>query len=187
MVTQKLTLKPMTATKIPCKSSRIYLRPFNNNDLDSLFSLHASPEVAKTTIDGIQSLETVKKHLESFIAHQEQFGFSQWAAFQNQDHKFIGRAGLTKRALNQEIGEQVEIRFAFLPEFWGLGYASEVSDCLVKFAKEQLNLKKLAAANGLNNEKSARVLTKCGFKHIKNTIPDGYAISDEIRYWELEL
>ena len=49
------------------QTTRLNLRPFIAADLDFLYQLHANPEVAKTTIDGVQSLEMVKKHLDSFI------------------------------------------------------------------------------------------------------------------------
>ncbi len=172
---------------ILCQTKRLYLRPFTPEDLNFLYQLHSNPEVVKSTIDGVQSLQTVQKHLDSFIAHQEKLGFSQWAVFENGTDKFVGRAGLTKRSLNNEVGEQVEIRFAFLPEFWGQGIASEITAALIEFSQAKLKLEKLIAANGLTNEKSSRVLIKHGFKYIKNILPEGYGVVDPIRYWELEL
>lgn len=165
------------------KTDRLNLRPFTENDLDFLYQLHANEEVAKTTIDGVQSLEVVKKHLDNFIAHQEKYGYSQWIVFDNETGDFVGRAGLTRRALNQEIGEKTEVRFAIMPKFWGKGYASELTCGLVDFAFENLKLSEVAAANGPKNEKSHRVLIKNGFKYIKNTIPEGYGSKDEIRFY----
>lgn len=167
------------------RTERLNLRPFLAEDLPLLFRLHANEEVAKTTIDGVQSLETVKKHLDSFINHQEKFGYSQWAVFENDSGKFIGRAGLTTRALNKEVGENTEIRFALLPEFWGQGYASHLTKELIKFSFEKLQLEILIAANGPTNEKSARVLLKNGFRYIKNIVPEGYGTKDEIRYYQI--
>ncbi len=169
------------------QTKRLYFRPFTTQDLDFLFQLHSNPQVAKTTIDGVQSIEAVQKHLEGFIQHQEKFGFAQWAVFEKDTDKFVGRAGLVKRALNKDVGEQTEIRFAFMPEFWGKGVASEVALALVEFAKDKLKLKKIVAANGMTNEKSSRVLIKNGFRHVSNIIPEGYGTPDPIRYWELEL
>ncbi len=164
------------------ETNRLKLRPFVQSDLDFLCQLHLNPEVAKTTIDGIQTIEIVQKHLHDFIAHQEKFGYSQWAVFEKKSKEFVGRAGLTKRALTQEIGEQAEIRFALLPEFWGQGYASELTQALIKFAFEELDLQILAASYGVKNAKSARILTKNGFKFIKNIVPEGYGAKDEISY-----
>lgn len=167
------------------KTPRLYLRPFTQEDLDLLYQLHSNADVAKTTIDGVQSLEVVKKHLNDFITHQEKYGYSQWAVFEIESGKFVGRAGLTTRSLNQEIGEKTEIRFAFLPEFWGLRYASEVTKSLIKFAFNELKLTSLAASNGITNEKSARVLIKSGFEYVKNIVPEGYGTNNEIRYYIL--
>jgi ribosomal-protein-alanine N-acetyltransferase len=165
------------------KTNRLNLRPFTDSDLDILHQLHSNPEVARTTIDGIQSREQVQKQLENFIAHQEKFGYSQLAVFENESLKFVGRAGLTTRTLNQEIGELTEIRFAFLPEFWGEGYASEVARELIRFGFEDLKLEKMSASSGTTNEKSFRVLTKYGFKFVKNILPEGYGSADEIRFY----
>lgn len=165
------------------KTSRLNLRPFVLEDLNLLHQLHANPEVAKTTIDGVQSLEQIKKHLENFIAHQEKFGYSQWAVFENESKKFVGRAGLTTRILNQEIGELTEIRFAFLPEFWGKGYASEVTHELIRYGFENLKLEKMSASSNTKNEKSFHILTKYGFKFVKNILPEGYGVVDEIRFY----
>lgn len=164
-------------------TKRLHIRPFNHRDLTHLFELHANPEVAKTTIDGIQSLETVKKHLEDFIIHQDKYSYSQFAIFENDGGKFIGRAGITCRALNEEIGELPEIRFAFLPQFWGQGYAFEVTAELVRFAFKDLKLKTLSATHGMTNQKSARILTKNGFKFINNIKPKGHPTTDEIRFY----
>jgi ribosomal-protein-alanine N-acetyltransferase len=169
------------------KTDRFYLRTFTIADLNFLYTLHSNPEIGKNTIDGVQSLEDVKKQLDLFIAHQEKCGFTQWIVFEKKTNKFAGRAGLVNRSLNEEIGQQTEIRFAFMPELWGKGVASEVTASLVEFAKTKLKLKKLIAANGLTNEKSARVLTKNGFKYVKNIIVEGYENANEVRYFELDL
>lgn len=165
------------------KTSRLNLRNFTKKDLPFLYQLHSNPEVAKTTIDGVQNLEVVKKHLNDFIAHQEKFGFSQMAVFENESGNFIGRAGLTKRALNQEIGEQTEIRFALLPEFWGFGYASEICKELIRFGFEDLGAEKLAAAHGANNHKSERILTKNGFCYLKTILLDGRGSDSATKYY----
>jgi len=165
------------------ETKRLKLRQFTNEDLNLLHQLHANPEVAKSTIDGVQSLEVVKKHLDNFIAHQQKNGYSQLAVFEKETDKFIGRAGFTKRALNKEVGEYAEIRLAFLPEFWGQGYASEVTQGLIKFGFENLKLNVLAAAHGVSNDKSARVLTKNGFRYIKTILLDGGGVDSATKFY----
>jgi ribosomal-protein-alanine N-acetyltransferase len=165
------------------ETNRLNLRLFTAADFDLLHSLHANPEVAKSTIDGMQTRDQVRQHLNSFISHQEKFGYSQFAVFEKASGKFIGRAGITNRTLSPTIGPQNEVRFAFLPDFWGKGYASEVTEFLLKFAFETLKLDVVSAANGPKNAPSHRVLIKNGFKFIKNLVSEGYGSDGEIRYY----
>jgi ribosomal-protein-alanine N-acetyltransferase len=164
-------------------ANRLTLRPFRADEFDLLYQLHSNPEVAKTTIDGIQSREQIKKYFDGFLAHQEKFGYSQWAVFEKDSGNFVGRAGFTNRALTDEIGVQTEIRFAFLPQFWGKGYALELTKNLLKFAFEDLKLDLVSASSRLDGEASHRALTRNGFRFIKNVVPSGYGTSDEIKYY----
>ena len=161
----------------------LYLRPFKEEDLQHLYTLHSNKEVAKSTIDGVQDFEAVQKDLQQFISHQAKFGYSQWAVFKKPTDEFVGRAGLVTRTLSEEIGEKTEVRFAFLPQFWGLGFASRITAELIRFSFEDLQMQEIIAANGVLNEKSARVLTKSGFRYVKNILPKGYGTDDEIRYY----
>jgi [ribosomal protein S5]-alanine N-acetyltransferase len=47
---------------------------------------------------------------------------------------------------------------------WGLGYATEASRAVAKFAFDDLNLSQLQAGHAFDNAASARVLQKAGFK-----------------------
>ena len=160
---------------------RLKLHPFTESDLDFLCQLQFHPEIEKTNIDGPQTRETVKKHLDNFISHQQKFGYSQMAIFEKISGKFVGRGGITNRVLATEIGEESEIRFAFLPQFWNQGFASELIPQLQNFAFEKLNLKLLAASILESNPKSFHLLKKYGFKFIKNVKPC-YGNVDSIQY-----
>ncbi len=169
--------------KILIATPRLELRAFKEEDYDLLFSLHNNKEVAKTTIDGIQTEEQIKNHLNNFIAHQEKYSYSQFAVFEKESGEFIGRAGITNRALNAEIGMKPEIRFAFLPKFWGKCYASEVAKYLLEFAFEELKFDEVAASSGIYNEASYKVLTKNGFVCLGEIIPSGYGSSDKVKFY----
>ena len=165
------------------ETNRLILRPFTSDDFDLLFSLHANEEVAKSTIDGVQSKQQVQTHLDSFIAHQNKFNYSQFALFDKKSGKFVGRGGLTNRALAASLGKKNEIRFALMPEFWGQGLASELTEFLLKFAFETLKLDVVSAANGPENEASHHILIKNGFKLIKTLLAEGYGRNAEIRFY----
>ncbi|MES2961541.1 MAG: GNAT family N-acetyltransferase [Pseudomonadota bacterium] len=167
------------------KTNRLNLRQFKPEDISLLYQLHSNPEVAKTTVDGIQSLEKIQEQLNAFISHQQELGYSQMAVFENSSGKFVGRAGITFRSLSEETGKKPEVRFAFLPEFWGQGYASEITRELIRFSFEDLKLETIAAAHGETNGKSEHILLKHGFKFVQNIIPQGFAMNDITKFYLL--
>jgi ribosomal-protein-alanine N-acetyltransferase len=172
-------------SEVILETQRLYMKAFEIEDLDKLFSLHGNEEVGSTTIDGVQDMDVVREHLESFIEHQVRHGFSQWAVYLKDGDEFLGRAGLTKRALCDGMDEEVEIRFAILPGFWGVGFASELTECLIGYGRDVLGLDKIVASNGSGNVKSIAVLNKFGFKFVKKVRPEGYGVVVDVDYREL--
>lgn len=164
------------------ETKSLNLRQFTADDLDMLCVLHCDPEISKTNLDGTQTKETVAKHLGDFLAHQEKHGFSQMAIFEKSSGEFIGRCGLSHRILNHEIGQQIEIRIALLPKFWKRGYGKELTALLLEFAFEDLKLDFLAASILATNIKSINLITKSGFKFIKDIKPC-YGVFDSIGYY----
>jgi RimJ/RimL family protein N-acetyltransferase len=60
--------------------------------------------------------------------------------------------------------EDVDIGFAFLPQFRGRGYAYESALAVMEYGKEAFGLKRLVAITSPDNYDSARLLEKLGFK-----------------------
>lgn len=169
--------------KFLIETPRLKLRDFIKEDFNLLFSLHSNVEVVKTTIDGIQNEEQIKAHLQNFITHQEKYGYSQFAVFEKETGEFIGRAGITNRALNAEIGLKPEVRFAFLPKAWNKGYASEVTKYLLEFSFIKMQLDEVSASSGVHNEASYKVLTKNGFVCLGEIVPFGYETNNKVKYY----
>lgn len=71
----------------------------------------------------------------------------------------IGMCGLVKR---QELDE-VDLGFAFLPEYLRKGYALEASNACLKLAKETLGIKTLIAITLPDNLPSINLLKKLNF------------------------
>ncbi len=60
----------------------------------------------------------------------------------------VGICGLIKR----ETLEHVDIGFAFLPEYWGKGYAFESASVVIQLAREKLNLTRLLAEESVTRD-----------------------------------
>ncbi len=81
----------------------------------------------------------------------------------------IGICGFIKRA---EL-EHVDFGFAFLPQYMGMGYAFEISEKLLPYAKTDLKVETLLAITTLNNIRSIKLLEKLGFSFDKTIDFDG--------------
>ena len=77
----------------------------------------------------------------------------------------IGMCGILRR----DTLESPDIGFSFLPEFMGKGYAFEMADATLNYAKTKLNLELILAITVPTNKKSIRLLEKIGLQ-FKQTI-----------------
>lgn len=65
-----------------------------------------------------------------------------------------------------------EIGYALLPEFWGKGYASEITRRLIIYARECGSVESLVALVAPENHASINVLTKQQFRFFRE-VPEG--------------
>ena len=77
----------------------------------------------------------------------------------------VGTCGLIKR----DSLDDIDIGYAFLPEFCGRGYASESTLAVFEYARDVLKLSRLVATTQADNAGSIRVLEKLGLRFEKIT------------------
>jgi RimJ/RimL family protein N-acetyltransferase len=75
----------------------------------------------------------------------------------------IGMCGILRR----DTLESPDIGLSFLPAFMGMGYAFEIADATLNYAKTKLNVGPILAITLLKNKKSIRLLEKIGLKFKK--------------------
>jgi ribosomal-protein-alanine N-acetyltransferase len=78
----------------------------------------------------------------------------------------MGMCGLVKR----EGLENLDLGFAFLPEYFGKGYAFESCQSVLLFAKNELRLKVLNAITLRNNKSSIALLERLRFQFERNVV-----------------
>jgi [ribosomal protein S5]-alanine N-acetyltransferase len=140
------------------ETPRLTLQPFTLEDLDNLTDLHADAEVNHyLSPTGAWSREITKDKLERFIAHQETCGYSKMKVTLK-NGTFIGRAGFL---IYPKTGE-TELGYCFKREYWGKGYATEVSQALVKWIFETTELAHIIGFAAEENVASRNVLEKIG-------------------------
>lgn len=90
-------------------------------------------------------------------------GYGLYAVVLKETGEPIGMCGFVKR----DGLPDVDIGFAFLPQFEKKGYALESADAAMKYGRENLGLKRVLAITSQNNESSMKLLGKLGFKFDK--------------------
>jgi len=75
----------------------------------------------------------------------------------------IGMCGILKR----DSLEHPDIGFAFLSEFMGNGYAFEIANAVINYAKDSLKLQTIFAITVPTNKRSIQLLEKIGLKFNK--------------------
>ena len=88
----------------------------------------------------VRTLEDARRYIEdSAIAMYERLGFGLYAVELEKTGEPTGICGLVKR----EGLDDVDLGFAFLPRFWGLGYALEASRAVLSYATETLGRRRI--------------------------------------------
>lgn len=121
--------------------------------------MHRNAEVSRY-LGGVRTPEVTRAYVATNIAHWDQHGFGLWA-LRTTDGAFAGRAGL-RHILVDDVGE-IEIFYAFKREFWGRGFASEITTALTDIGLSQLMLPSLIGLVHVGNGASRRVLEKSNY------------------------
>lgn len=107
------------------QTDRLILYHLGINDIDFIYELLNSPAWIKYIGDrGIKTLDDAKKYIiNGPMKSYEKFGFGLWLTKLKNDETPIGICGLLKR----ETLNDIDIGFAFLPQYTGKGYAFEAA------------------------------------------------------------
>lgn len=120
---------------------------------------------------GVRDLFSAREHIHSSYLNQyEKLGFGLWVVALKSNQQPIGVCGLVKR----DALTSPDIGYAFLDEAAGNGYATEAGLAVMKYAKNQLGIKKIVAITATDNTASQRVLVKLGLEFKKQVYLPGY-------------
>ncbi|WP_191276911.1 GNAT family N-acetyltransferase [Neobacillus kokaensis] len=142
------------------EAERLILRLQTTDDAEFILELLNDPSWLQYIGDrGIRNVEEARAYiLNGSIRMYEQFGFCLYLVERKEDHIPIGICGLVKR----DSLEDVDIGFAFLPKYWGSGYAYEAASAVMEYGKQTLGLNRIVAITTQDNHASAKLLEKIG-------------------------
>lgn len=144
------------------ETDRLALRRFTLDDAAFAFELVNDPAWIQNVGDrNVHSLEDARGYLSrGALAAYEKVGFGMWAVTLKGSGELIGMCGLIKR---EEL-EDVDIGFAFLPQFRGHGYALESAKAVLDYGRAKVGLKRIVAIVSPSNRPSIRILERLGLR-----------------------
>jgi RimJ/RimL family protein N-acetyltransferase len=153
------------------ETPRLLIRQLNPGDIDPMFTIFGNPVVTKWMGDGTAlSRELCEKWIDVSLRNYETKGFGASAIVEKESGVFIGCAGIVYDAERQEP----EIIYAFHPDYWGKGYASELVPHMLRYGFDQCHLPYILATIDSENKTSQKIIERAGMKLISTEVePDG--------------
>lgn len=147
------------------ETERLSLREFSRADAEFILKLLNEPSFTQNIGDrGVRSVPDAEEYLERGpLASYAKNGFGLLAVVSKETGEMMGMCGLIKR----EALDDVDIGYAFLPQFWSRGFAVEAARRVMDSASEKFGLTRLVAIVDPLNTASIRLLERIGFTYEK--------------------
>lgn len=148
---------------IVCETERLIIQHLNLDDADYILKqLNEASFIQFIADKQVRTIDDAKQYLlNGPITSYQKLGFGLNLVLLKQTGAPIGMCGILKR---DEL-EYPDIGYAFLPEFWGKGYAGEASEAVLINAVDIHKLNTILAVTHPNNKASNNLLSRIGFKH----------------------
>ena len=152
------------------ETDRLLLRAFKPEDFDDFHAYGSQEGVAEMAgWSHKTSEEESREYLDLFIAGDYTF-----AIFHREDQKVIGSFGVKPYQAELEPHLEAlkgrEIGFVLAKEYWGQGLIPEAIEAVSARLFKDYDFDFLLADHFDSNQRSARVLEKCGFKPYRKEI-----------------
>jgi ribosomal-protein-alanine N-acetyltransferase len=150
------------------ESERLILRPIIMDDAQDMFEYASDDEVtAPLTWNTHKTIKETEDAIQDYFLRKGKDQFESYAVVLKDENKMIGTCDYMH---HNKVANSAEIGFAFNKNYWGHGYATEATKRLIQFSFEVLKLSKLTISHSKHNNKSSRVVEKCGFKLLNETL-----------------
>jgi [ribosomal protein S5]-alanine N-acetyltransferase len=149
-------------------SERLRYEKFTANHFEDYFRLVSQPDVMlHISGDGLDLAGAKRRFEISLRADRQQSNMGFVAVYEQDQGSYVGLG----KIVPFEDGF-TEIGYALLPEFWGKGYASEITCRLITYARACGTVESLVALVAPENRASINVLTKQRFRFFRE-VPEG--------------
>ena len=160
---------PVDVSNIRIGTERLLLRAWREEDLADLY------EYAR--VDGVgqmagwnphENIEVSRQILRSFIDHKKTFALEL-----KESGKVIGSLGLEPRDADAGLDKHLsgrEIGYVLSKDYWGTGLMTEAVKAVICYCFDALHFDYLTCGHFNHNDRSRRVVEKCGFTFLRDVI-----------------
>jgi ribosomal-protein-alanine N-acetyltransferase len=150
---------------IVIETERLTLRQLVITDAEFILGLLNQPSFLRYIGDkGVRTIDDARNYIVSGPRNSyERNGFGLWLVELRNTKMPTGICGLLKR----DTLTDADVGFAFLPEFWSMGYAYESASAVMGYARNVIGLKRVLAITNPDNAGSIKVLEKIGLRFEK--------------------
>ncbi len=152
------------------ETKRCRVRETTVEDVDSLYRIYAESSVTEYMEDLFayrdEEIAYIKDYIEKVYAF---YGYGMWTVLEKESGAVIGRAGISWR----EGYDVPELGFVIGVPWQGKGFAYEVCEAILRYAKEELAMEQVQALVQKGNKKSLRLCEKLGFEQDREVWEDG--------------
>lgn len=142
------------------ETERLIVRHLNEMDADNFFLLQGNPEVMRF-IHPVRTREDSDAFLMKVMAGYTEPWMGAWAIEEKESGKFSG--SFVINPIPEDI-VKTQLGYLLIPEFWGMGYATEVVRGGVNYFLNSTPLTEIYGVVEEGNNPSQRVLLKTGFQ-----------------------
>lgn len=144
------------------ETERCILREMTLEDLDALYELYHGENVTRYIDDLYEDREKEEEYTKAYIRDMYRFyGYGMWIAIEQSTGRIIGRAGLNNRDLHGK--PSLEIGYMIGEEFQNQGYATELCQGILQYAKEGTEFEEINCLVQKENKVSIHLAEKLGF------------------------
>jgi [ribosomal protein S5]-alanine N-acetyltransferase len=159
--------------KIVFETTRLYVRELDLDDATNFFRLNGDEEIMRYIRATKTREESDAMLKEAILAYKGPSLSLRLAILRKEDLRFAG----TFAILPMDNSPDLQMGYAFLKEYWGVGYATEIVEGGLPYAFEILQLKKIMAVTEIANLASKKVLLKNGFTQLHNYLEKGKEVT----------
>lgn len=139
---------------------RLVLRLMKKTDYHDMYAYAKDPAVTEyLTWDPHPDANYTLRYISYILPKYRSGDFHDWAVIHKEHRKMIGTCGFTSFNFAHNSGE---IGYVLNREYWGCGLAAEAVRAVMRAGFMDLNLHRLEAKYMEGNERSRRVMEKCG-------------------------